>query len=56
MKRSIEFYTQRAEEAAKEAKRATLNKVRERALRSEAAWRKLATKTVHPAQHQAVRS
>lgn len=42
MSQSVEFYTQRAEEAAAEARAANLDNVRERALRSEAAWRQMA--------------
>ncbi|WP_336978462.1 hypothetical protein [Altererythrobacter fulvus] len=41
---TYEFYIARAEEAAKEAERAQLDNVRERALRSEAAWRDMADK------------
>lgn len=41
---SVEFYTERADEAAKEALNATLANVRERALRSEASWRAMATR------------
>ncbi len=41
---TYEFYIARAEEAAKEAERAQLDNVRERALRSEAAWREMADK------------
>lgn len=39
---TYEFYLARAEEAATEAENATLDQVRERALRSEATWRGLA--------------
>ena len=39
---SFEFATERAEEAAHAAKTAQLDNVRERALRSEAAWRDMA--------------
>lgn len=42
MSQSFEFYQERAEAAAKEAKAATLANVRERALRSESAWRDMA--------------
>lgn len=42
MSQSFEFYQERAEAAAKEAKTATLANVRERALRSESAWREMA--------------
>ncbi|MBA3897141.1 MAG: hypothetical protein H0X36_08435 [Sphingomonadaceae bacterium] len=37
-----EFYQIRAEQCAREAGEATLNNVRERALRAEAAWREMA--------------
>jgi len=40
----LEFYMQRAEESAEEARKATLDNVRERALRSEAAWREMANR------------
>ncbi|NNC53608.1 MAG: hypothetical protein HKO08_11280 [Erythrobacter sp.] len=42
MSQSYEFYRARADEAAADAKTATLANVRERALRSEATWRGLA--------------
>lgn len=42
MSQSFEFYQERAEAAAKEAQAATLANVRERALRSESAWRDMA--------------
>lgn len=42
MSQSFEFYQERAEAAAKEATATTLENVRERALRSEAAWREMA--------------
>lgn len=42
MSQSYEFYCSRADEAAADAKSATLANVRERALRSEATWRGLA--------------
>jgi len=38
----IEFYEERANAAAEEARDATLENVRQRALRSEAAWRGMA--------------
>ena len=38
------FYIARAEEAAAEANNATLDNVRERALRAEASWRAMATR------------
>lgn len=42
MSQSYEFYSARAKEAKAEAKAATLDNVRDRALRSEATWRGLA--------------
>ena len=42
MSQTYEFYAARASEAAAEAKKATLDNVRERALRSEATWLGLA--------------
>lgn len=42
MRKTNEFYQERIEEAAEEARNATLSNVKERALRSEAAWRKMA--------------
>ena len=41
---TIAFYLERAEEAAEEARNATLENVRERAQRSEASWRAMATR------------
>ena len=41
MAQSMQFCLDRAEEAAKEALGATLDNVRDRALRSEAAWRSM---------------
>ncbi len=42
MSQTFEFYDARAKEAAAEAEAATLENVRERALRSEQTWRGLA--------------
>lgn len=42
MAQSHQFYAERAREAAAEAKTATLDNVRERALRSAMTWRRLA--------------
>ena len=42
MSQNYEFYNTRAKEAAAEADAATLDNVRERALRSETAWREMA--------------
>ena len=39
---TFDFYTARADEAAREASAASLSNVRDRALRSEAAWRDMA--------------
>lgn len=44
--RKIEFFEERAEQAADEARNATLANVRERALRSEAAWREMANRAI----------
>ena len=46
MSQTLEFYITRAEEAATDARNATLENVRERALRSEAAWRGMAERLV----------
>ncbi|MFZ1742981.1 MAG: hypothetical protein WAT93_09010 [Pontixanthobacter sp.] len=42
MSQNFDFYNARAKEAAAEAKIATLDNVRDRALRSETAWREMA--------------
>ena len=42
MKQTIEFYDERAKEAASDAKKATLENVKERNLRAEKTWRGLA--------------
>ena len=44
--KKVDFYEERAEEAAEEARKATLVNVRERALRSEAAWREMANRAI----------
>jgi hypothetical protein len=44
--KKIEFYEERAEEAADDARNAILINVRERALRSEAAWREMANRAI----------
>jgi hypothetical protein len=44
MSQSIAFYEQQADAAAAEAEQAQLENVRQRALRSEAAWRAMATR------------
>ncbi|MXO91907.1 hypothetical protein [Pontixanthobacter aquaemixtae] len=46
MSQNFEFYNTRANEAAAEAKAATLDNVRERALRSETAWREMADRAL----------
>jgi len=46
MTKVIEFYEARAKEAADEALGATLENVRQRALRSEAAWRGMADRAI----------
>lgn len=46
MSKDYDFYDTRAREAAKEAGAATLDNVRERALRSEAAWRDMADRAL----------
>ncbi len=43
MSQSYEFYTERADQAAADAEAATLDNVRERALRAERTWRGLAS-------------
>jgi len=42
MAQTLQFFEERAEEAAEEARNAVLENVRDRALRSEAAWRGMA--------------
>ena len=44
MNQSFSFFDERAREAAKEARAAKLDNVRDRALRSEAAWREMANR------------
>ena len=46
MSRTLEFNLARADDAAEEAKVATLDNVRDRALRAEAAWRHMADRQV----------
>ena len=46
MNQKIEFYEERANEAAEEARNTPLKNVRERALRSEAAWREMADRAL----------
>ncbi len=45
MSTTSDFYLARAAEMAEEARKATLENVRERCLRSEAAWRSMADRT-----------
>lgn len=47
MSQTLEFYLARADESAQEAACATLDNVRDRALRSEAAWRQMAARVMH---------
>lgn len=49
---SYEFLIQRAEQAAHEAAYARLDNVRERALRSEAAWRTMANQMLEVARNR----
>lgn len=49
---SYEFLIQRAEQAAHEAADARLDNVRERALRSEAAWRTMANQMLEAARNR----
>ncbi|MDD3798764.1 MAG: hypothetical protein PHE36_06250 [Novosphingobium sp.] len=46
MAQGFDFYDERAREAAAEASAATLDNVRERALRSEKAWREMADRAL----------
>jgi hypothetical protein len=46
MSQGFEFFDERAKAAASEAKHATLENVRQRALRSEAAWREMANRAL----------
>lgn len=49
---SYEFLIQRAEQAAQEAAGSLLDNVRERALRSEAAWRTMANQVLEVARNR----
>jgi len=51
---SCEFYLTRAEESARDAAGATLQNVRERALRSEAVWRDMADRAARTSVARAV--
>lgn len=44
MSATSDFYTARADECAAEARKAVLDNVRDRCLRSEQAWRQMATR------------
>ena len=46
MAQNFDFYDERAREAAREANAATLDNVRDRALRSEKAWRVMADRAL----------
>ncbi len=54
MSQNFEFYNTRANEAAAEAAKATLDNVRERALRSETAWREMADRAKQMEQEREV--
>ncbi len=54
MSQNYEFYNARAQEAAAEAAKATLDNVRERALRSETAWREMADRALQMEQEREV--
>lgn len=54
MSQNFEFYNARAKEAAVEAKAAKLDNVRERALRSETAWREMADRALQMEQEREV--
>jgi len=54
LSQNYEFYNTRANEAAAEAKAAVLDNVRERALRSETAWREMADRAKQMEQEREV--
>jgi hypothetical protein len=54
LSQNFEFYNTRAKEAAAEAEAATLDNVRERALRSETAWREMADRALQMEQEREV--
>jgi hypothetical protein len=56
MAQTIDFYRERAREAAEEASNATLENVRERARRSEAAWRQMADRALAVEENRARRA
>ena len=55
MAQTYEFLIARADEAAAEAEGAVLENLRERALRSEAAWRDMAARTLRVDQNREAR-
>jgi hypothetical protein len=55
MAQTYEFLIARADEAAAEAKNAGLENLRQRALRSEAAWREMAARTLRVDQNREAR-
>ena len=52
MPQTYEFYDERANESAAEAKTSTLTNVRDRALRSEKAWRAMANQALKISQER----
>ena len=52
MAQTVEFSRERAREAAEEARAATLGNVRDRALRSEAAWQEMADRAESVAENR----
>lgn len=56
MAQDIAFCLERAEEAAEQARDATLENVRERARRSEAAWREMAHRAIRIEENRARRA
>lgn len=52
MAQTFEFYDERAKESAAEAKAAVLDNVRDRALRSEKAWRAMADQALRSSQER----
>lgn len=56
MAQTVGFCLERAEEAAREARGATLDNVRERARRSEVAWREMADRAIKIEENRARRT
>ena len=56
MAQTAAFYLARAEDAAEEARNATLENVRERALRAETSWRAMASQAQKMADNRAQRA